>query len=69
MIELFKEGMRFGIVGVFATIVHVAAAWIANHFGGAAPYAANALGWIFAIIVGYLGHFYWTFGRRGNQCL
>ena len=67
MIDLLKEGARFGIVGLIATALHVAVAWTLNHVAGAGPYAANAMAWMIAFVFAYLGHFYWTFGRSGNH--
>lgn len=65
-VELVQQGARFGIVGLVATLLHMAVAWTVNRLG-VTPYAANALGFAAGFVIAYLGHFYWTFGRRGNH--
>ncbi len=59
-----RQIARFGTVGVGATLVHLAVAWLANHVADLAPYTANAVGFAAAFTLSYLGHFFWTFGRR-----
>ena len=64
---IFRQAARFGIVGIAATVTHVAIAWCANHLAGLVPYLANSLGFGIAFAVSYLGHFYWTFRRRDGH--
>lgn len=59
--------VRFGIVGVGATLVHLVVAWLAEGMVGLAPLVANAVGFLVAFGVSYLGHFYWTFGQRDGH--
>ena len=60
---LLRQITRFGLVGIAATVTHLAVAWAANQFG-AAPYTANAIGFAAAFGLSYAGHFFWTFERR-----
>lgn len=61
--ELALQGVRFGMVGLWATAVYAVAAAIL-HAMGATPSLANALGYAIATAVSFLGHFYWTFGKN-----
>ena len=67
MKELIAQLGRFGAVGIAATLIHLGVAWIAARVFGAAPFAANALGFSVAFACSYLGHFYWTFGQRSGH--
>lgn len=58
---------RFGVVGIIATLVHLAVAWMAARLFGAPPFLANAAGFAAAFACSYLGHFYWTFGQRAGH--
>ena len=52
--------MRFGVVGVAATIVHLSVALIAQsrlHH----PLLANLIGFLVAFVISYLGHAMWSF--------
>lgn len=64
--ELVLQGLRFGMVGLWATAVYTAAAAVA-HVIGASPALANALGYTIATAVSFLGHFYWTFGKNAGH--
>ena len=63
---LLREAMRFGSVGLWATGVYLVAAATAASTG-LPPQLANALGYCVATVVSFLGHFYWTFGKRTNH--
>lgn len=54
--------VRFGGIGFLTTFVHVAVA-LAASLAGLAPLAANAIGFLVAVSVSYLGHARVTFGR------
>nr|WP_321440049.1 GtrA family protein [uncultured Hyphomonas sp.] len=53
--------MRFGIVGVAATLTHALVLWLAVEFGGIRPTFATLLGFFTAFCVSYLGHYNFTF--------
>ncbi|MEM7058257.1 MAG: GtrA family protein [Pseudomonadota bacterium] len=67
MKELLRQGARFGAVGIFATILHLAAAWAANRWFGLGEYAANGVGFAVSFSFSYLGHFYWTFAQQSEH--
>lgn len=67
MTPLVREALRFASVGVGATLVHLAVAWLANRGVGFQPFLANACGFAAAFSLSYLGHFYWTFGRQAGH--
>lgn len=67
MSEILREGARFALVGLGATLVHLGTAWATNRWAGLAPLSANSLGFTLAFAVSYLGHFYWTFGRQAGH--
>lgn len=59
--------LRFSVVGLFATVTHVAIAFFTQRALGAAPVTANAVGFACAFLISYFGHHRWTFARRGNH--
>ena len=74
--ELRAAGLQYGrfvVVGLGATLVHVAVYVATIRLLGAAPLAANALGFATAVTVSFLGHRRWTFHdasrRRGRDAL
>ncbi len=64
MTPILAQIGRFGVVGVAATLIHLALAWIAARGFDAAPLTANSLGFVAAFACSYFGHLYWTFGQR-----
>ena len=52
---------RFGVVGVAATIVHVAVGMGLHHGAGASPLWANGVAFSVAVVVSYLGQTRLTF--------
>ncbi len=63
--HLFLELVRFGIVGVAATLVHVGVAVACVEAAGLDPFVANLLAFTTAVGISYVGHMYVTFGARG----
>ncbi len=57
--------MRFGAVGVAATLTHFCVAVALVRFGGVDPQGANVGGFLVAFGVSFLGQWRWTFGRSG----
>lgn len=53
--------LRFGIVGVAATLTHVLALTALVELGGVDPRLANLAGFALALPVSYLGHYHWSF--------
>lgn len=60
---LLQQVPLFAIVGVAATLTHVAAALAARELGGLSPMAANFVGYGCAVGVSYLGNARFTFRR------
>ncbi|MBY9066680.1 GtrA family protein [Hyphomonas sp. WL0036] len=53
--------LRFGIVGVAATLTHALLLWAMVSFGGLRPSLATLIAFIGAFCVSYLGHYHFTF--------
>lgn len=58
-----RQGLVFGLVGMAATLTHVAAAFGARAAFDASAMAANFLGYACAVGVSYLGNARLTFGQ------
>lgn len=54
----------FGLVGVGASVVHVAVAWAAMHALASPALGANLMGFGAAFIWSYLGHYHLTFRTK-----
>jgi putative flippase GtrA len=59
--------LRFGIVGIGATLIHVIAAYIANKNFQFGPFSSNLFGYGCAVLASYLGHHQYTFEMSGNH--
>jgi putative flippase GtrA len=66
LVELFTIG-RFAIIGVLATIVHIAIVWVLISHAGLFPIVANLLAFLVAFILSFSGHYYWTFYSRSDR--
>lgn len=64
--ENFVQVMRFGIVGVAATMVHMSAAFTLFYIAFIPAVLANALAFLVAWCVSYTGQVGWTFKGRGG---
>ena len=64
--DLVRQALRFGTVGLWATGVYLLVVAVVAA-GGAPPQLSNAAGYGVATAVSFLGHFYWTFGKRSNH--
>jgi putative flippase GtrA len=53
---------RFGIVGIVATLTHMAVAHAGLALLTNSPYLASLAGFLSAFCVSYLGHYHFTFG-------
>ncbi|MEM8597692.1 MAG: GtrA family protein [Pseudomonadota bacterium] len=63
-VETILRVLRFGIIGVAATLTHVAVLVLLVETGATSPTYANVLGWIAAVPVSYFGHYFFTFAAR-----
>ena len=59
--------LRFGLVGLLATGVHVAVFLVLTAGPGLGPTPATALAFLVAVTVSYLANHAWTFGLRGGH--
>ncbi len=53
--------IRFGIVGVGATLVHIGVALLSLNYIINSPQISNAIGFLVAFIVSFTGQYFWTF--------
>lgn len=54
--------IRFGIVGIIATLVHIFSAWILlDNLQINNAIIANTIAFLIAFIFSFLGHYFWTF--------
>ncbi len=68
-LSIVQQGFRFGIVGIVATLTHVAIYVAVVAAAGLHPGFANFIAFVVAFGVSFFGHFRWTFaapdgGRR-----
>lgn len=59
--RLLRQLASFGTVGVFATLAHVATAWMLIDLAALDSYLANGLGGASAFLVSFLGNACFTF--------
>ncbi|WP_316858326.1 GtrA family protein [uncultured Cohaesibacter sp.] len=57
--------LRFGIVGVMATLIHMSVASGLVHFASVNVFTANLAAYLIAFIFAFSGHFFWTFQTGG----
>jgi putative flippase GtrA len=58
--------LRFGIVGVMATTVHIFVVWVLLNHTHLATLIANAFAFLTAFGVSFSGHYFWTFQNPGD---
>jgi putative flippase GtrA len=61
------ELLRFGVVGVAASVTHVVVALLLIERAGVPLLWANALAFSVAVFVSYFGNHAWTFRRAGHH--
>lgn len=59
--------MRFGGVGILATLVHVLVALCAERLTGLSHQQANLAGFLAAVSVSYFGHLRYTFRQNSHS--
>ncbi len=65
--SFIKQGLKFGVVGLIATPIHVAIFVLLIETTGMHPSYANALAFVVAFSASFLGHLHWTFAVPGNS--
>lgn len=56
-----KQILRFGTIGVAATLTHICIALVLNEAFGVLPVWSNFIAFLTAWPVSYFGNFFWTF--------
>lgn len=64
---LLVQGLKFGAVGGLATVVHLTLFVFCIELVGMRPFWANFPAFAIAVVVGFTGHFLWTFQHRGRD--
>lgn len=60
--------IRFGIVGIIATLVHIFSAWILlDNLQINNAIIVNTIAFLIAFIFSFLGHYFWTFKATENN--
>lgn len=65
LLQPVAQGLKFGVIGIAATITHVTAFIVWIEMVGMAPLWANVAAFFTAVMVGFIGHFFWTFRDHG----
>lgn len=65
--KLLRQALVFGVVGIIATIIHVAVAYALLSIGTVNPYVCNALGACSAIAFSFFGNANVTFEFGGKH--
>ena len=67
--ELLGQLVRYAISGGLSSMVHLGLYWSLAELAHIAPLISNGIGFVVALVVGYMIHSRWSFrghGRRGN---
>ncbi|MCG8358504.1 MAG: GtrA family protein [Kiloniellales bacterium] len=67
MAGMIAQALRFSLVGVAATLLHVLLMVGLVESGLLAPFEANFVAFSGALLLSYLGNLRWTFGLRGRH--
>ena len=62
--SLLQQIVRFGAVGVCATVTHIGVAWSLMELSSFDQYGANLAGAVFAYLVSFFGNALFTFGVK-----
>ena len=65
--KLFVQGLRFGLIGGIATIVHIGIFTLCIEILGVRPFVANFPAFSIAVLVSFAGHFSWTFKHHDEH--
>ncbi len=57
--------LRFGIVGILATLVHYGTLTSLLSLAGMGPVPSNFIAYVLAVVVSFAGHHYWTYRASG----
>jgi putative flippase GtrA len=59
--------IRYGLVGVLASVVHAAISLVLHEYFSIAPFTAHACGFFGGLITAYLGHYHYSFKDDGRH--
>lgn len=59
--ETLRKLMVFGVVGVGASVLHIAVAWVVDRLFDPSIFVANLVGFLIAFLWSYIGHYFFTF--------
>lgn len=62
----FIATIRFGLIGLLSTAVHITIVWLLLMFASVHPTFANTLAFLTAFCVSFIGNYLWTFRSPGN---
>lgn len=65
MSKLSRSVFSFGVIGVLATVTHVAVFSVLVELGLATPVAASIPAFLAALVISYFANHHWTFDMRG----
>ena len=57
--------LRFGVIGILATAIHIAVVWLLLSTSGLPTLLANTIAFINACGISFTGNYFWTFGAPG----
>lgn len=64
---LFWQILRYGVTGLFVTACQAAIYWTLAALAGLHPQLANSMGYVAAVIIGFVLHSAFTFRDHGTQ--
>ncbi len=59
--------IRYGLVGVTASVVHASIGLLLHEYGGLDPFWAHACGFFGGLITAYFGHYHYSFKDDGSH--
>lgn len=65
--EVLGQAARFGVAGGIATLLGAATYWGSATYVGVVPLLANFLGYLVAMVSGYVMYSRWTFKGHGRR--
>ncbi len=66
-IEVLQQALRFGLVGLLATGLHVGVFITLIEWAGFTPLLSNLWAWLLAFGLSFFGHFHWTFAHDASN--
>ena len=63
--DLLALMVRYGLVGVLASLVHAGISLLLHQWFDFQPFWAHATGWVGGLITAYLGHYHYSFKDDG----